>query len=505
MSKVTLIINDETEYVTQHPVITFGRTADNNVALDDTNVSRYHARIEQREDGYWLIDQDSSNGSSVNGNQVDGEMLLENNDVILFGGSSRIRFTLPDEAKEEDSIGESVDFASSETQTEEEKKKNSSLMYVAGGVVGLAVISVAVAGFVIFGGPSCEAKVSISGAESGEVLKQSTEIVAEVEQSTPCVGKAVFFLDGREIGSTKASPYTITLDSEDFYNWNDGVPRRLKVVLADKEGQPIVPAGSQNMSEVSLVFETPIIAEEKPKEDVKPKTEDDNPVQQPTEIKKFSEIETQQMILTFLKNNFPNAPGYKLNQQFLIDVNKKLPEYISEGYFAKAQQYRDVINVVYVQENDVNIALGYILAMSRSKFNAGKQDGGDGLWRISNDLINASGFNLNELCGNENLSNPSQNCSAKISALYLKPIIKDYFENDIIYTVASFGKTAQEVDTWRLNLTADRKDFWNRLNPKQKEEVARFFAAGIVAENPQKFGLKKDQPISNLYKNLIGN
>lgn len=504
MSKVTLIINDETEYVTQHPVITFGRTADNNVPLDDTNVSRYHARIEQREDGYWLIDQDSSNGTSVNGNQVDSEMLLENNDVILFGGSSKIRFTLPDEAKEDETLGDSADIISQETPTEEEHKKNSSLMYVAGGVVGLAVISVTVAGFVIFGGQSCDAKVSISGAESGDILKQTTEIVAEIGQTTPCVGKAVFLLDGREIGSTKDSPYKITLDSEDFYNWNDGVPRRLKVVLVDNEGQSITQAGPQSQNEISLVFETPIVAEEKPKDEVKPPT-DDTPVQPIPQDKKVTVIETQQMIIALLKNNFPEAPSYKLDQQFLIDVNKRLAEYTSEGYFAKAQQYRDIINVTYVQENDLNIALGYILAMSRSKFNTGKQDGGEGLWRISNDLVNASGFNLNELCGTEGLGTASQNCSTKISALYLKPIIKDYFENDIIYTVASFGKTAQEVDNWRLNLTADRKDFWKRLNPKQKEEVVRFFAAGVVAENPQKFGLKKDQPISNLYRHLIGN
>ena len=239
MSKVTLIINDENEFATQHPVITFGRTSDNDVALDDTNVSRYHARIEQREDGYWLIDQESSNGSSVNGNQVETEMLLENNDVILFGGSSRIRFTLPDEKKDDETAGDLAQISQTQTIEEEEKKKNSSLMYVAGGVVGLAVISVAVAGFVLFGGSSCEATVRLNGADSGEVLQQTTEITAEIGQAKPCVGKAVFVLNGEEVGTATAEPYTVTLDAGRFPDWNDGMARRLRVDLYDTSGNPV--------------------------------------------------------------------------------------------------------------------------------------------------------------------------------------------------------------------------------------------------------------------------
>ena len=187
----------------------------------------------------------------------------------------------------------------------------------------------------------------------------------------------------------------------------------------------------------------------------------------------------------------------------MIEVNKKLDEYVAEGYFLKAQQYRDLINVAYVQENDLDISLGYTLAMSRSKFDAGKQSDGEGLWRISNNLVSANGFNLAELCGTENLNNPSQNCSVKISALYLKSIVK-YLGNDIILSVASFGKTAQEVDAWKASLPPNEKNFWKILNPQQKDEVVRFFAAGVVTENPQKFGLKKDRPLSDLYRNLAG-
>ena len=34
---------------------------------------------------------------------------------------------------------------------------------------------------------------------------------------------------------------------------------------------------------------------------------------------------------------------------------------------------------------------------------------------------------------------------------------------------------------------------------EQRERLTRFFAAGIVGENPQQFGLTTDSPLSNLY------
>jgi hypothetical protein len=62
----------------------------------------------------------------------------------------------------------------------------------------------------------------------------------------------------------------------------------------------------------------------------------------------------------------------------------------------------------------------------------------------------------------------------------------------------------QEAGQFQLTLPPDRSDFWNAIkSPKQRENLVNFFAAGIVAENPNKFGMKRDKPLSNLYKNLI--
>ena len=71
----------------------------------------------------------------------------------------------------------------------------------------------------------------------------------------------------------------------------------------------------------------------------------------------------------------------------------------------------------------------------------------------------------------------------------------------MIYGAAAFGKSPQDASIWKSSLPANRSDLWNTIKTApEREQLVRFFAAGIVAENPQKFGLKRDRPLSELYK-----
>jgi diguanylate cyclase (GGDEF)-like protein len=64
--------------------ITLGRDASNDIALVDANVSRFHARLERCEDGYWLIDLGSTNGCIVDG-QLTDEHLLTGGETVRLG------------------------------------------------------------------------------------------------------------------------------------------------------------------------------------------------------------------------------------------------------------------------------------------------------------------------------------------------------------------------------------------------------------------------------------
>jgi two-component system cell cycle response regulator len=62
-----------------------GRGADNQVVLEGDSVSRRHAHVERRRDEWWLVDDNSTNGTYVNEEQVDREVLLRNGDRIKVG------------------------------------------------------------------------------------------------------------------------------------------------------------------------------------------------------------------------------------------------------------------------------------------------------------------------------------------------------------------------------------------------------------------------------------
>lgn len=54
-------------------VVTVGRHSENTIVLESDGVSRRHARFEQREDGRWVVDSGSTNGTFVNEEQVQGQ------------------------------------------------------------------------------------------------------------------------------------------------------------------------------------------------------------------------------------------------------------------------------------------------------------------------------------------------------------------------------------------------------------------------------------------------
>ncbi|MFN0207729.1 MAG: sigma 54-interacting transcriptional regulator [Planctomycetota bacterium] len=66
------------------PVITIGRSLDNHIRLRDVQVSRRHARIERVGEDYLIIDNDSANGTKLNGENA-GRAPLSPGDWLGFG------------------------------------------------------------------------------------------------------------------------------------------------------------------------------------------------------------------------------------------------------------------------------------------------------------------------------------------------------------------------------------------------------------------------------------
>ena len=82
----------------EQPALTFGRTSDNQVQIDDLSVSSGHAKIVifKDDDGneiFFLEDLASTNGSFINEAQIERQQ-LHHNDIIRIGWNS---FTFIDE------------------------------------------------------------------------------------------------------------------------------------------------------------------------------------------------------------------------------------------------------------------------------------------------------------------------------------------------------------------------------------------------------------------------
>src|ERR1700704_5016973 len=67
------------------PVITVGRGNANDLVLNDSSVSRFHAVIKLRDNSIFIADRGSTNGIVLNDNKISKETELNNGDVALVG------------------------------------------------------------------------------------------------------------------------------------------------------------------------------------------------------------------------------------------------------------------------------------------------------------------------------------------------------------------------------------------------------------------------------------
>jgi hypothetical protein len=70
-----------------------GRSSDADVRIEDRFASQIHARIYPRRGNYYVEDMNSTNGTFLNGRQLDGESELQHQDRIQIG-DTEFRFEL---------------------------------------------------------------------------------------------------------------------------------------------------------------------------------------------------------------------------------------------------------------------------------------------------------------------------------------------------------------------------------------------------------------------------
>jgi pSer/pThr/pTyr-binding forkhead associated (FHA) protein len=67
------------------PIVNVGRADYNDIVLVDESVSTTHAKLQRREGIWILVDLDSTNGTMVDGERVEGEVPLATGALVRFG------------------------------------------------------------------------------------------------------------------------------------------------------------------------------------------------------------------------------------------------------------------------------------------------------------------------------------------------------------------------------------------------------------------------------------
>lgn len=72
------------------PRVEIGRGQQNDVVLQDESVSDIHAKLQRRDDAWWLVDMDSTNGTYVRGTRITEEVAVTSGAELRFGGIKAI-------------------------------------------------------------------------------------------------------------------------------------------------------------------------------------------------------------------------------------------------------------------------------------------------------------------------------------------------------------------------------------------------------------------------------
>ena len=72
------------------PLAHVGRGAHNDIVLTDDSVSETHAKLQRRDDGWYVVDAGSTNGTYVGGQRLSAERRLEGAPDVRFGGVKMI-------------------------------------------------------------------------------------------------------------------------------------------------------------------------------------------------------------------------------------------------------------------------------------------------------------------------------------------------------------------------------------------------------------------------------
>src|SRR5215510_3424001 len=441
MTNARLIVQAADKNPTEHEVaktISIGSAADNQIRIRDQGVVPYHAII-VRANGSYLISEIGGSGVFVNGSRIHADHPLRDGDVISIGEAAEIRFLSPAARRQ------------SEDLTSSTSSQNSGDSPAAGAVAIL---------YLFLNRNNCGVARVISPA-AGTIVSRGATISVKAD-NPDCVRRISYLLDGQPFASFEGGVFEAVLD-----------PIKLR------EQAPQIASGSHKLSVV-------IEGEESRKES------------EAVEITLDFSTAADGTDLDFIREKaealcgqLSGGSGFVFGREFTERIHDRTRSFRNDIYAAAAQN-KDQINKHFSFYGHSPL-FGYILAASRSGFSAnGEVDGcgvgaGErGLWRMPQSIVRQYAQ-----------ANAQADQEGRIAARHFDETFDQFNgKEDFMYAVACFGEPGARAGAIAQQLPEGkaRRDFWQvardvGLSPDEVSRVVCFIAAGIVAENPERFGM----------------
>lgn len=542
MLTATLIVSQRgqpTQEVESGESVThIGSALDNTVCLEpEPGVGRYHAVVERRGDAYWLTGLDTRSATKVNGTAVVGERRLEDGDRLLLGDSCLVEFYCseaptrpaqtdrPSAAYSASAAGSELASAASSATGSAASAASANISSAAargasshasaahataapaaagGGfspgvkviaasavVAGLVVTTVAVALFNPWDN-RCRPSARITTPLDGTPLRSATTVRVETAEQQ-CIRRLSYELDGREVAASSAAPYEATLDPRRLSGFAAG-SHVLTVTVETTDGEAVRQPG-----EVYVALGG-ADAKRAPAPAPTDATPDDAATEGARPASPVAAADVQAMAER-LASQISGKSGYVFEREMTARIHALTGEYAAARAAERAARHRRLI-VKAFGDRDVRPLLGFLLALSRSKFDEAPGDEAGGIWRVPPGV--ARGYE--PAVGGGAASAEGQR-AAEVAAVYLKDLLGIFEAESFDLAVACYGCTLEEAGALRQRMAgvpaAERRNFWRLrerglVSPEQAEQVVRFYAAGVVGENPERFGAAGDRSLSSL-------
>jgi pSer/pThr/pTyr-binding forkhead associated (FHA) protein len=442
--------------------------------IDDAGLSRLHATVYRDGDRVWVVDENSTNGTFVNGQPVHGSGTpLKNGDILRIGDHTNIQVSISEPASAPSPV---ANISSSAPQSAPAAASGPihilPIVLIAGAVFIISVTTVVI-GFTVFGGGSKAAIVQRTDYDPDEdkpAKKEPkdtpTSKSGSNESSTPTTNDNSSLMPS---GTGPSTPQQTLPSGKKYLDMSDAERRQYLEVKAMKVAQIIGNSGSESIPSGAI-----------------------------DKIKGFVDAYASRV----RAKTRTSGCGFGDNLQATFERASKNAPFINKAFNEKGMDPR----------------IGLYLAMIESEHCVCLQSPTGPLGMFQFTRATAALHGLKVFAG-ASPSNPDERCepepAARAAASYMKALTGRYGTgpSSVPLAIASYnsgeGGLSSNLDKALSSGEGLPREFWTLishsdiLNKQFQTEnfkyVPKFFAAAIIGENPQDFGMNL-QPISTYTK-----